>query len=207
MIFILNVVGKYFLVDAGYTNDPGFLAPCWGTRYHLNEWIGNTPQSYKESFNICHESAWNAIERSFGILKKRWSILRTLSFFDIKTQISIINACFALHNFIRGEQQADQLLEVQDFEFLSIVDEELVHQSREGVENNVTDDITTIQAIENWTRLRDTLAMNMFANYQVKETLLRFFFICNLLLQTNFVYFVTIVLRYWRETFMYFVIA
>ncbi|KAL5179486.1 hypothetical protein HKD37_01G000783 [Glycine soja] len=137
-----------------------------GTRYHLNEWIGNTPQSYKESFNICHESARNAIERSFGILKKRWSILRTLSFFDIKTQISIINACFALHNFIRGEQQADQLLEVQDFEFLSIVDEELVHQSREGVENNVTDDITTIQAIENWTRLRDTLAMNMFANYQ-----------------------------------------
>ncbi|KAG5051908.1 hypothetical protein JHK87_004106 [Glycine soja] len=44
--------GKYFLVDAGYTNGSGFLAPYRGTRYHLNEWIGNTPQSYKELFNL-----------------------------------------------------------------------------------------------------------------------------------------------------------
>ncbi|XP_029129893.1 putative nuclease HARBI1 [Cajanus cajan] len=86
--------GKYFLVDAGYTNGPGFLAPYRGTRYHLNEWIGNTPQNFKELFNLRHSSARNAIERSFGILKKRWSILRTPSFFDIKTQIRIINACF-----------------------------------------------------------------------------------------------------------------
>ncbi|RZB47037.1 hypothetical protein D0Y65_050897 [Glycine soja] len=55
--------GKYFLVDAGYTNGPGFLAPYRGTRYHLNEWIGNTPQSYKELFNLRHAIARNAIER------------------------------------------------------------------------------------------------------------------------------------------------
>ncbi|KAG5035302.1 hypothetical protein JHK87_010212 [Glycine soja] len=144
--------GKYFLVDAGYTNGPGFLAPYRGTRYHLNEWIGNTPQSYKELFNLRHASARNAIERSFGILKKRWSILRTPSFFDIKTQIRIINGCFVLHNFIRDEQQTNQLLEVQDSEFLSVVDEELVHQSREGVQNNVIDGIITIQATEQWIR-------------------------------------------------------
>ena len=42
-----------------------------------------------------------------------------------------------LHNFIRDEQQTDQLIEVQDLKFLSVVDEELVHQSREGVQNNV----------------------------------------------------------------------
>ncbi|KAG4941097.1 hypothetical protein JHK87_044968 [Glycine soja] len=62
---------KYFLVDAGYTNGPGFLAPYRGTRYHLNEWIGNTPQNYKELFNLHHASARNLIERSFGVLKKR----------------------------------------------------------------------------------------------------------------------------------------
>ncbi|KAH1221859.1 hypothetical protein GmHk_12G035182 [Glycine max] len=145
----------YFLVDVGYTNGPGFLGPYRGTRYHLNEWIGNTPQSYKELFNLRHASARNAIER-------------TPSFFDIETQIRIINASFVLHNFIRDEQQTNQLLEVQDLEFLSVVDEELVHQSREGVQNNVIDDITTIQATEEWTRFRDTLAMNMFANYQVE---------------------------------------
>ncbi|KAG4991332.1 hypothetical protein JHK87_024789 [Glycine soja] len=157
------------LVDAGYTKSPGFLAPYRGTRYHLNEWIGNTPQSYKELFNFCHASAQNAIERSFGILRKRWSILRTPSFFDIKTQIRIINVCFVLQNFIRDEQQTDQLLEVQDLEFLFVVDEELVHQSREEIQNNVVDDITTIQATEEWIRFRDTLAMNMFANYQVRR--------------------------------------
>ncbi|CAB4298680.1 unnamed protein product [Prunus armeniaca] len=32
---------KYYLVDAGYTNGPGFLAPYRGTRYHLSEWSGN----------------------------------------------------------------------------------------------------------------------------------------------------------------------
>ena len=42
-----------------------------------------------------------------------------------------------LHNFIRDERQTNQLLEVQDLEFLFVVDEELVHQSREGVQNNV----------------------------------------------------------------------
>jgi len=110
------------------------------------------PSKLQRVFNLHHASAQNAIERSFGILKKRWSILRTPSFFDIKTQIRIINACFVLHNFIRDEQQTNQLLEVQDLEFLFVVDEELVHQSREGVQNNVIYDITTIQASKEWTR-------------------------------------------------------
>ena len=96
-------------MDAGYTNGLGFLAPYRGTRYHLNEWIGNTPQNYTELFNLHHASARNVIERSFGLLKKRWSILRTPSFFDIKTQIRIINTCFMLRNFIRDEQQSDPI--------------------------------------------------------------------------------------------------
>ena len=33
IIFFYTIVGKYFLVDAGYTNGPGFLAPYQGTRY------------------------------------------------------------------------------------------------------------------------------------------------------------------------------
>ncbi|XP_040869235.1 uncharacterized protein [Glycine max] len=38
-----------------------------------------------------------------------------------------------------------------------------------GYQNNVIDDITTIQATEEWTRFQDILAMNMFANYQVRR--------------------------------------
>ena len=108
-----------------------------------------------------------AVGNACLVLVKKWSILRTPSLFDIKTQIRIINVCFVLYNFIRDEQQTNQLLEVQDIEFWYVVDKELVHQSREGVQNNVTYDITTIQATEEWTRFRDTLVVNMFANYQV----------------------------------------
>ena len=167
-----TIAGKYFLVDAGYTNGPGFLAPYRGTRYHLNEWIGNTPQNYKELFNLRHASARNVIGRSFEILKKRWSILRTPSFFDIKTQIRIINACFILHNFIRDEQQCDPILEVHDLELLSVVDGELTNQHRERVTSNDADEVTTIQVTEAWTGFRDTLAMNMFAEYQARRIII-----------------------------------
>jgi len=69
-VFKTNVY-KYFLVNEKYTNGLGFLTPYRRTRYHLNEWVGNTPQNYKELFNSCHSTAKNVIERSFGILKKR----------------------------------------------------------------------------------------------------------------------------------------
>ncbi|XP_029153454.1 uncharacterized protein [Arachis hypogaea] len=70
--------GNYYLVDAGYTNGPGFLAPYRGTRYHVREWAQGTraPRNYQEYFNRKHSSARNVIERCFGLLKKRWSILR-----------------------------------------------------------------------------------------------------------------------------------
>ncbi|KAL6497132.1 hypothetical protein OROGR_029061 [Orobanche gracilis] len=92
-------INKYFLVYLGYTNSEGILAPYKGTKYHLNLWRENTPTNYKEFFNLMHSSARNTIERAFGLLKKRWSILRDVSFFLKKNQIRIINACFILHLF------------------------------------------------------------------------------------------------------------
>ncbi|PPD90688.1 hypothetical protein GOBAR_DD12375 [Gossypium barbadense] len=52
--------GCYYLVDAGYTNCEGFLAPFKGQRYHLNEWRqGYQPSSPQEFFNMKHASAHN----------------------------------------------------------------------------------------------------------------------------------------------------
>ena len=36
MIDPFGFLGCYYLVDAGYTNGEGFLAPYRGTRYHLS---------------------------------------------------------------------------------------------------------------------------------------------------------------------------
>jgi len=81
--------GKYYLVDAGYTNGPGFLAPYRSTRYHLNEWAiqGNNPSTARELFNLRHATARNVIERTFGLLKMRWAILRNSSYFDLENQV------------------------------------------------------------------------------------------------------------------------
>ncbi|CAL2229050.1 unnamed protein product [Prunus armeniaca] len=69
--------GYYYLVDGGYTNNEGFLAPYRGTRYHLSEWReGNTRVNHQEYFNMKHAKARNVIERCFGLLKARWGILR-----------------------------------------------------------------------------------------------------------------------------------
>uniref|UniRef100_A0A453H7V7 Uncharacterized protein n=1 Tax=Aegilops tauschii subsp. strangulata TaxID=200361 RepID=A0A453H7V7_AEGTS len=104
---------RYYLADAGYTNGPRFLAPFRSTWFHLKEWQSSQlqPQMAKELYNLRHSRARNVVERTFGLWKKKWSILRTQSFFDIKDQIQIINACCVLHNFARDRQHMmDNLL-------------------------------------------------------------------------------------------------
>ncbi|KAL6311048.1 hypothetical protein AAG906_011933 [Vitis piasezkii] len=110
--------GYYYLVDAGYTNGKGFLAPYRGKRYHLNDWReGHMPTTHEEFFNMKHSIARNVIERSFGLLKLRWAILRSPCFYPIKTQCKIILVCCLLHNLIKREIPVDPLeqeLDVQD---------------------------------------------------------------------------------------------
>ncbi|KAL8484114.1 hypothetical protein ACS0TY_026708 [Phlomoides rotata] len=102
--------GNYYLVNGGYTNGNGFLSPYRGFRYHLREWdTHHRPQNYQECFNIKHVKARNVIERSFGILKARWGILRSSSYYPIKTQNCIIFGCCLLHNFIRTTMNVDHM--------------------------------------------------------------------------------------------------
>ncbi|KAF7149483.1 hypothetical protein RHSIM_Rhsim02G0144500 [Rhododendron simsii] len=102
-----SYTGSYYLVDAGYTNAEGFLAPFRGKRYHLKEWDGPAPQHHEEYFNMKHAQARNVIERTFGLLKIRWAILRSYSFFPIRTQCRIVTACCLVHNHIRKEMSVD----------------------------------------------------------------------------------------------------
>lgn len=150
-------------MDLGFTNGRGFLAPYRGTRYHLNLWRGNTPTNYKELFNLRHSSARNTIERAFGVLKKRWAILRTASFFDKKTQVRIINACFILHNFIRDEN-------MEENDLLREVDEELENADTLDSDDEVdVDYITSARATDEWSLFRDDIALEMFNEYQARR--------------------------------------
>ncbi|KAL0459107.1 UNVERIFIED_CONTAM: hypothetical protein Slati_0537900 [Sesamum latifolium] len=125
--------GNSYLVDSGYSKGEGFLSPYRGVRYHLKEYDTgrNSPQNHEEFFNMKHASARNVIERTFGLLKARWAILRSPAFYSIKIQNRIIMACCLLHNYIRQEMADDpieQLLtdegsEDEDFgEYLGTVD-------------------------------------------------------------------------------------
>ncbi|XP_028100183.1 uncharacterized protein LOC114299606 [Camellia sinensis] len=57
--------GKYYLVDAGFTNMPGFLAQFRSQRYHLQKFRGHRYVGPKELFNHRHPSLRNVIERTF----------------------------------------------------------------------------------------------------------------------------------------------
>ena len=63
----------------------GFLAPFKGERYYLLDFQqSRTPQNPKEKFNYLHLSLCSVIERTFGVWKNRWRILRNMPSYDIR---------------------------------------------------------------------------------------------------------------------------
>ncbi|WVZ65113.1 hypothetical protein U9M48_014530, partial [Paspalum notatum var. saurae] len=91
---------KYYLVDSGYPNRKGFLAPYKGQRYHISEWQhGHQPQGLKEVFNHAPSSLRNVIERG--------AFSGTCLAIPYPKQAKIIVACMALHNFIRDNAMRD----------------------------------------------------------------------------------------------------
>ncbi|KAJ9134984.1 hypothetical protein P3X46_032211 [Hevea brasiliensis] len=98
--------GKYYVVDAGYQQMEGYLAPYKGTRYHLpNFQRGGRPRGLKEIFIRWHSSLRCCIERTFGVWKARWKILQTI-------HSSCVNDI--LHNYIRRKALADPPFEQLD---------------------------------------------------------------------------------------------
>ncbi|GAV70200.1 LOW QUALITY PROTEIN: DDE_4 domain-containing protein, partial [Cephalotus follicularis] len=94
--------GHYCLCDVGYSNAQGFLTPYRGQHYHLTEFRhGHNPNTPEGFFNMKHSVDRNVIERTFGVLKGRWAILRSRTWYPVKTEFRIISACALLHNHIR----------------------------------------------------------------------------------------------------------
>jgi hypothetical protein len=98
----ITPAGKYWLGDAGYLNTDTILVLYRGTRYYLKETrlAGKKPENSKELFNLRHVSLRNVIKRIFGVIKRKYQILRTPSEYSMATQTCIILACCTLHNFV-----------------------------------------------------------------------------------------------------------
>ncbi|KAL0334419.1 UNVERIFIED_CONTAM: hypothetical protein Sangu_1598100 [Sesamum angustifolium] len=121
-------IGKYYLVDADFTNYQCFLGLYYGTRL------------------------WNAIERCFGLLKKRFPILQwgMLSYL-LNHQVDIVICC-TLNNFIHKFSNDDLIFNEPNEDTLADM-ETFYHRG-----HLITYELKS-QCI-----LRDSIAMQMWAS-------------------------------------------
>ncbi|XP_024024677.1 uncharacterized protein LOC112092511 [Morus notabilis] len=108
----MDNIRKYYLVHSTYANNNCFLAPYRGSTYHLQEYRARRghPQTQRELFNYTHSSLRNAIERTFGVWKARFRILKCINNYPIEKHIQIPIACVVLHNFIHMYNRNGDLL-------------------------------------------------------------------------------------------------
>lgn len=157
-------IGKYYLVDAGYANSTSFLAPYRGVRYHLKEYAHGcqAPQNAKELFNHRHSSLRNAIERIFGVLKKRFPILKIAQAYPIATQTKIVLAMCTLQNFLHAETGEDWIYAEYDNEQRL---QQAVNQEDYSVElpETASHGISSQHQVRN--ALRDRIASQMWEDH------------------------------------------
>eukprot|EP00268_Persea_americana_P030879 TRINITY_DN2997_c0_g2_i4.p1 TRINITY_DN2997_c0_g2~~TRINITY_DN2997_c0_g2_i4.p1 ORF type:complete len:394 (+),score=59.35 TRINITY_DN2997_c0_g2_i4:113-1183(+) len=127
--------GKYYLVDASYTNMMGFLTPYDGVRYHLSEFTsGHEPENANELFNYRHSLLRSTVERTFGALKTRFPILKLAPTYSFEKQIKIVIATCVIHNFIRREKKNDWIFQMYDLDTPPQLEDPLVQLDAEASE-------------------------------------------------------------------------
>ena len=118
--------------------------------------------NHEEFFNMKHAAARNVIERCFGVLKMRWAILRSPSWFSIRTHGQIIITCFYLHNLIKQEMPSDP--------FCIETDHNNMCDSAQNEPEETDDDvIDTVEATTESNAWRDNLAMQMYNDWRARR--------------------------------------
>ncbi|XP_020419156.1 putative nuclease HARBI1 [Prunus persica] len=139
--------GKYYLVDAGYPQMRGYLGPYKGERYHLPDFHrGSQPTGYKEVFNHVHSSLRSVIERTFGVWKKRWKILRDMPNYPFNKQVKIVIATMTLHNYIRRHAQRDRHFDASNDILSEEIGEDVdVQQELHSLHDNGTQEMEALR--------------------------------------------------------------
>ncbi len=115
------------------------------------------PNNFRELFNLRHAMARNAVERIFGIVKRRFRLLVAAPEYSLKTQAQMIPALCALHNFIRIHD-ADDIPPPNDFH------DHFHHNTRNNHREELGGQITSAEKQRAITQ-RDTIAMAMWEQY------------------------------------------
>ncbi|KAK4752557.1 hypothetical protein SAY87_021355 [Trapa incisa] len=163
--------GRYYLTDTKFANLPGFLSPFHNVPYHSNEFSGfYHPQDAKELFNQRHSLLRNAVDRAFAALKARFPILTSPPSYPLQTQVKLVVATCAIHNFIRQEKPDDWIFRMYKQESLLQMEElfpplDVEQQAMMHHENQLPNFALEAEEIEPSFRLRDALATEMWNDY------------------------------------------
>lgn len=150
---------KYYLGDGGYGLKKHILTPYRGERINVIEFNlnGQGPVNKRELFNRRHASLRNAVERIFGVVKRRFPILTKMSPYAFEFQCDIVQCCFLFHNFIRlNELYEDAFYDDDGNAPDDVVDDENDDADEDGPEMN---------ALKAW---RNGIADAMWAHYQLQ---------------------------------------
>ena len=125
-------------------------------RYHLKEYSVRSFENAKELFDLRHASLCTANERAFGVLKKRFPIIASITEpnYYVDTQNEIILACCMLHNYLMGVDPDESLI--------AEVDEEVLHSHRECVAPTPREDDKDVRQGD---IIRFSIASTMWQNY------------------------------------------
>ena len=176
MSLTCNRAGKYFLVDFKYENIPGFIAPYVGAPYGLLEHEnGFKPQDAKELFNHRHSLLRSITDRTLVALKERFPILMSAPSYPLPTQVKLVVAACALHNYIRDEKPDDSIFKIYEHEgCVTQLDDSAVQpvgfekpEMMTNPDSRMMDaDLPfDIQQIEGASKLRDTIAAEIWNDY------------------------------------------
>ncbi|CAA7028374.1 unnamed protein product [Microthlaspi erraticum] len=138
-------------------NLPGFMAP-----YH-----GVSGQGAKEIFNERHRLLHGAVDRAFGALKERFPILLSAPPYPLQTQVKLVIAACALHNYVRLEKPDDLVFRMFGQDAVAEdggVAAALEEENQGEIERHEHGSFRP-QQVEDCLRLRDEIASHLWDHY------------------------------------------
>ena len=155
--------GSFLVADTAYPLTHGrILTPYRGQRYHLSEFSDTPPLSSKELFNLRHASLRNVVERTIGILKRRFAVLRKgFEGMNKAFHNQVVLSCCLLHNFLNAERRLGNMNfdESEDSNVNLDVEAPTAHAAETAVGDGSEHNRVVAQA---W---RDSLASRMWQDY------------------------------------------